>query len=258
MFGVAYAKIAHSTCSATTIQDCHDDGINLGVFAALEQLCLDAYDRIVGLELEHVTSMGTSPCGGEAAGKSPVDPGKQGTKRVLLSDGAGHPIGLRGRARELARLGLPPPNPGEAGGIETRFGVGVPEHIMVHLDAGFDSTRTRDLLDELGCNGMMSIKDIPLQAADTGSSSAPTPGTTAAYRDPINPGRAALIQSELTPAAAARPAAATAAGKQPAAPPPSPSRSSQRGSRNGCSAHRTTAQLHSAISETKCAAARVT
>ena len=44
------------------------------------------------------------------------------------------------------------------------LGVGLPEQITVHLDAGYDSAKTRDLLDELGCHGVISIKGFPLQA----------------------------------------------------------------------------------------------
>ncbi len=34
----------------------------------------------------------------------------------------------------------------------------------MHLDAGYDSTTTRDLLDELGCRAVISKKGFPLQA----------------------------------------------------------------------------------------------
>ena len=34
----------------------------------------------------------------------------------------------------------------------------------MHLDAGYDSTKTRDLLGELGCHGVISRKGFPLQA----------------------------------------------------------------------------------------------
>jgi len=34
----------------------------------------------------------------------------------------------------------------------------------VHLDAGYDSTTTRELLTELGCRGVISKKGFPLQA----------------------------------------------------------------------------------------------
>ena len=84
VFGVAYTKIADGSCSATTIRHRRDEWIAAGVFEALEQLCLEAYDRIVGLDLGNLTVDGCivkAPCGGEAAGKSPVDRGKQGTKR---------------------------------------------------------------------------------------------------------------------------------------------------------------------------------
>jgi transposase len=51
VLGAAYEKIADSTCSATTMRDRRDEWITAGVFTALEQLCLQAYDRIVGLQL---------------------------------------------------------------------------------------------------------------------------------------------------------------------------------------------------------------
>lgn len=96
VLGAAYERIADSSCSATTIRDRRDEWIEAGVFKRLEQICLEAYDRIVGLDLENLTVDGCivkAPCGGEAAGKSPVDRGKQGTKRSLLTDGAGIPLG---------------------------------------------------------------------------------------------------------------------------------------------------------------------
>ena len=54
------------------------------------------YDRVVGLGLENLTVDGCitkAPCGGEAAGKSPVDRGKQGTRRSLLVESTGIPLG---------------------------------------------------------------------------------------------------------------------------------------------------------------------
>ena len=73
VLGCAYTRIADSTCSATTIRRRRDEWIAAGLFTMLEQLCLDAYDRIVGLQLDDVTVDGCivrAPCG-EAAGKSP-------------------------------------------------------------------------------------------------------------------------------------------------------------------------------------------
>ncbi len=96
VFGVAYVKIADTTCSATTIRDRRDEWITAGIFTKLEQACLDAYDRIIGLELGDVSVDGClvkAPCGGDAAGRSLVDRGKLGTKRSLLVDAFGIPIG---------------------------------------------------------------------------------------------------------------------------------------------------------------------
>jgi hypothetical protein len=48
--------------------------------------------------------------------------------------------------------------------FETRFGVGLLEQITVHLDAFYDSAVTRDLLDELGCDAVISQNGPPLHA----------------------------------------------------------------------------------------------
>jgi hypothetical protein len=58
---------------------------------------LDNYDRIIGLELEDVAVDGCitkAPSGGEVAGRSPVDRGKQGMKRSTLADANGIPLGV--------------------------------------------------------------------------------------------------------------------------------------------------------------------
>lgn len=89
-FGCSYHAIADTTCSATTIRTRRDEWIKLGVFTQLKQITLDAYDRIVGLVLEDIAVDGCitkAPGGGELAGRSPVDRGKQGMKRSLLVEG---------------------------------------------------------------------------------------------------------------------------------------------------------------------------
>jgi hypothetical protein len=62
----------------------------------LRDISLDAYDRLVGLELGDVAVEGCitkAPCGGEKAGKSPVDRGKGGIKRSTAVDASGIPLG---------------------------------------------------------------------------------------------------------------------------------------------------------------------
>jgi transposase len=168
---LGYEKVADTTCSATTLRDRRDEWISAGLFQQLEQLCLEAYDRITGLDLADVSVDGCivkAPCGGEAAGKSPVDRGKQGTKRSVLVDGSGLPLGcvaapanchdsplLRPTLERLGRF---------ADHLGLGIGVGLPEQITVHLDAGYDSGKTRDLIAELGCQAVISPKGTPLQA----------------------------------------------------------------------------------------------
>ncbi|WP_436702483.1 IS5 family transposase [Nocardioides sp. BYT-33-1] len=167
VLGAAYDRIADTTCSATTLRRRRDAWISAGLFERLEQLALEAYDQIVGLDLDDISVDGCivkAPCGGEAAGKSPVDRGKQGTKRSLMTDGAGIPIGCVVTSANRHDSPFLRPTLAKLGRFETRLGVGLPETITVHLDAGYDSLATRELLDELGCQSVISKKGTPLQA----------------------------------------------------------------------------------------------
>lgn len=167
VLGAAYERIGDSTCSATTIRTRRDDWIEAGIFEELEQICLESYDKIVGLDLSNVTVDGClvkAPCGGEAAGKSPVDRGKLGTKRSVMTDGSGIPIGCVVAAANRHDSPLLRPTLDKLGRFDEGMGVGLPEEITVHLDAGYDSAKTRDLLAEVGCRGVISIKGFPLQA----------------------------------------------------------------------------------------------
>jgi hypothetical protein len=96
VFGCAYRKIADDSCSVTTRRDRRDEWIACGVIENLRQRALDAYARMIGLQLAEVAVDGCiakASCGGEKAGKSPVDRGKQGIKRSTAVDGRGIPIG---------------------------------------------------------------------------------------------------------------------------------------------------------------------
>ena len=88
VFGCAYWRIADESCSASTLRRRRDEWICAGVMDTLQGLVLEAYDRTIGLELSDVAVDGCitkAPCGGERAGKSPVDRGKQGASNALRS-----------------------------------------------------------------------------------------------------------------------------------------------------------------------------
>jgi hypothetical protein len=61
----------------------------------LREISLKAYDRIIGLELSEMAVDGCltkAPCGGQKAGRNPVDRGKQGIKRSMAVDASGIPV----------------------------------------------------------------------------------------------------------------------------------------------------------------------
>ena len=63
-----------------------------GLAEHVQTLALEAYDRMIGLDLDELAVDGCltkAPGGGETAGRSPVDRGKQGLKRSVVTDGTG-------------------------------------------------------------------------------------------------------------------------------------------------------------------------
>jgi len=165
VFGCAYRRIADESCSATTLRDRRDEWIECGVIETLRTIALDAYDRFIGLQLAEVAVDGCitkAPCGGEKAGKNPVDRGKQGIKRSTAVDGKGIPIGsvTAGASRNDSPLLVATLEDADAS-----VG-GLPDLASVHLDRGYDSNITRERLKELGLSAEISKKGqpAPLQA----------------------------------------------------------------------------------------------
>jgi transposase len=93
VFGCAYEKIADRSCSATTLRRRRDEWIELGILETLREMALEAYDRMVGLEPSEVAvdcCITKAPCGGEKAGRNPVD--------LKASRASSAPFSLTGRA----------------------------------------------------------------------------------------------------------------------------------------------------------------
>ena len=166
VFGCAYRRIADEECSATTLRDRRDEWIACGAIEKLRTIALDAYDdRFIGLELSDVAVDGCitkAPCGGERAGRSPVDRGKQGTKRSTAVDANGIPIGgvSAGANRHDSPLLVPTLEHASAS-----VG-GLPDLASIHLDRGYDSSVTGERLEGLNLIGEVSKKGhpAPLQA----------------------------------------------------------------------------------------------
>ena len=163
-FGCSYAAIADSACGATTIRERRDEWIRDGIFAKLHAITRESYDRIVGLVLEELAVDGCitkAPGGGDCAGPSPVDRRKLGMKRSLIVDGRGIPLDrvLAPASRHDSPLLAP------TLGKLAELGP-LPEEVTVHLDAGYDSGKTRDELKSRSLYGEIAHKGdkAPIQA----------------------------------------------------------------------------------------------
>ena len=145
VFGCAYHRIADESCSESTLRRRRDEWIELGVMERLREICLQAYDRIIGLELSEVAvdcCITKAPCGGEKAGRSPVDRGKRGLKRSMAVDAKGIPLGavMAPANRHDSPLLVP-----TLEATSETLGA-LPEWASVHLDRGYDSLLTRERL----------------------------------------------------------------------------------------------------------------
>ena len=165
VFGCAYERIAdRSCCSATTLRRRRDEWIEAGVMATLRELALKAYDKTIGLQLSEVAvdcCLTKAPCGGEKAGRNPVDRGKQGIKRSTVVDAKGIPLGA------VAAPANRHDSPLLDETLDTLEVLGeLPEQMSVHLDRGYDSRITREKLEDRDLLAAISEKGkpAPLQA----------------------------------------------------------------------------------------------
>jgi transposase len=160
VFGCAYWRIADESCSDTTLRRRRDEWIALGVMDTLRELVLEAYDRIIGLELADVavdSCITKAPCGGEKAGRSPVDRGKQGIKRSTAVDARGIPIGT---LTAPANRHDSPLLTETLDAVTETLGE-LPKRVSIHLDRGYDSKATRERLEERSLLAEIAQKGKP-------------------------------------------------------------------------------------------------
>ena len=131
----------------------------MGPCRSFETLTLKKYDWMIGLKLEDIPVDGCitkAPCGGQCAGPSPVDRRKLGMKRSLAVDGNGIPLGavLAGANSHDGPLLSPT--------LDTLKPLTpLPPESTVHLDRGYDSEKTRVILQEHAVAGEIARKGLP-------------------------------------------------------------------------------------------------
>jgi putative transposase len=125
--------------------------VGRGVFKRIWRLVLKQYAELRGIRWrwQAIDSATTkAPLGGEATGKSPVDRGKLGTKRHLLTDQRGAPIGLEvtganrhdSQAVSATLASVPVKRPASGAGGE--------QHLTA--DKGYDYPLVRETLKRRG------------------------------------------------------------------------------------------------------------
>ena len=132
-----------------------------GLRRALHAAALGAYDQIIGLELGDVAVDGCltkAPSGGGRAGPSPVDRRMGGLKRSVASDGYGIPLSIVSAGANRHDSPLLAPALDAAG--RQLDGI-LPEDRTCHLDRGYDSTVTRQLLDQLALMARPPARGCP-------------------------------------------------------------------------------------------------
>jgi hypothetical protein len=160
VFGCAYWRIADESCSESTLRRRRDEWIEAGLMEKLRRISLEAYDRLIGLELANLAVDGCitkAPCGGEKAGRSPVDRGKGGVKRSTVVDARGIPLGTI----------IAPANRHDSPLLDATLDAALeplgelPDRARVHLDRAYDSQTTRRKLAARCLVGEVSEKGKP-------------------------------------------------------------------------------------------------
>lgn len=158
--GSGYERIASQECSDRTVRRRLQEWAAAGLSEQLHTLALRAYDRMIGLDLADLAADGCltkAPVGGEVAGRSPVDRGKQGLKRSVVTDGAGvplHVVAAGANRHDSPLLGA------TLAGLD-KLDRDLPDTVLVHLDRGYDHGPTRTLLETFGFDGAIARRGVP-------------------------------------------------------------------------------------------------
>ena len=147
-------QLVGGAVSDTTLRARRDEWESIGIFSALVEEALHAYDKIIGLGLTETAVDGSqhkAPMGGEGTGPNPTDRGKSGWKWSLLTDRSGIPIGwaTEGANRHDTVLFAPTLDTANQRGL-------LPDIETLHLDRGYDSKAVRSTcralgLDDIAC-----------------------------------------------------------------------------------------------------------
>jgi transposase len=155
----------------TTLRRRRDEWVAVGAFQHLVEEAINAFDKVIGLDLSEVSvdgSLHKAPMGGEGTGPNPTDRGKTGWKWSIATDTNGVPIGwvTEGANRNDSILLAPTLDDVKERGL-------LADVETLWLDRGYDSELTRTRLVERGITDAMIAKKRKRGSA-TGSKRQPT------------------------------------------------------------------------------------
>jgi transposase len=142
--------------SETTLRRRRDEWVAAGAFQRLVEEAINAFDKVIGLDLSEVSvdgSLHKAPMGGEGTGPNPTDRGKTGWKWSIATDTNGVPIGwvTEGANRNDSILLAPTLDDVKERGL-------LADVETLWLDRGYDSELTRNRLVERGIADAMIAK----------------------------------------------------------------------------------------------------
>jgi transposase len=140
----------------TTLRRRRDEWVAAGAFQHLVEEAINAFDKVIGLDLSEVSvdgSLHKAPMGGEGTGPNPTDRGKTGWKWSIATDANGVPIGwvIEGANRNDSILLAPTLDDVKERGL-------LADVETLWLDRGYDSELTRTRLIERGITDAMIAK----------------------------------------------------------------------------------------------------
>jgi transposase len=147
-------RLVDGAVSDTTLRARRDEWERAGVFGAVVEEALCAYDKIIGLDLSEVAidaSQHKAPRGGEGTGPNHVDRGKCGWKWSLMTDRSGIPLGWATNGAHRHDVILFEPTLADV----ARRGL-VADIETLHLDRGYDSARVRDACADYGIGDLVA------------------------------------------------------------------------------------------------------
>ena len=95
--GCQWKALPPQLAAGSTAHQYFQEWVQLGIFEELWAIALEVYDDLKGIDWQWQSADGAmtkAPLGGENTGPNPTDRGKSGTKRSVLTDAAGIPVGL--------------------------------------------------------------------------------------------------------------------------------------------------------------------